>query len=73
VAAGALGAELAPGCSLATTMPITAVAPVAASTAVRVRRRRRVLALSRDRGELYWCGCLMGGDRFLVQGPVRVH
>ncbi|HWE68176.1 MAG TPA: hypothetical protein VG298_16160 [Acidimicrobiales bacterium] len=32
---------LAPECSLATTTPITAVAPVAASTTERVSRRRR--------------------------------
>jgi len=44
--------ELAPGCSFATTMPIRAVAPVAARTAKRVRRRRRTLARSRVSGEL---------------------
>jgi hypothetical protein len=48
VAPDELGDELAPGCSFATTMPSTAVAPVAASTAERVRRRRSVLARSRD-------------------------
>jgi hypothetical protein len=54
-----LGSELAPGCSLATTMPIRAVAPVAASTTDRVRRRRRRLARCRDCGVLCWFRCLM--------------
>jgi len=44
--------ELAPGCSLATTTPISAVAPVAARTAERVRRRSRRSARSRASGEL---------------------
>jgi hypothetical protein len=44
--------ELAPGCSLATTMPMRAVAPVAVRTAERVRRRSRVWARSRVSGEL---------------------
>jgi hypothetical protein len=49
VSAGAV-ALLAPGCSLATTTPINAVAPVAASTADRVSRRRRTWARSRLSG-----------------------
>ena len=49
-----LATEPAPGCSLATTIPISAVAPVAANTAERVSRRRRRLAHSRD------CGVLCG-------------
>ena len=44
--------ELAPGCSFATTTPISAVAPVVAKIAERVRRRRRTLARSRVSGEL---------------------
>ncbi len=39
--APALVAPLAPGCSLATTTPITAEAPVADRMAARVNRRRR--------------------------------
>jgi hypothetical protein len=38
----------APGCSLATTTPISTVAPAAATTAERVNRRMRRLAFSRD-------------------------
>jgi hypothetical protein len=59
-----LAGEPAPGCSLATTMPISAVAPVAASTAERVRRRKRRLTRSRD------CGVLGGFRCFMVDaGP----
>jgi hypothetical protein len=42
-----LGADPAPGCSLATTTPITAMAAVAVSTADLVRRRRSASARSR--------------------------
>jgi hypothetical protein len=59
VVAVVLAAELAPGCSLATTMPMIAVAPVAANTAERVRRRRRRLARSRDIGVLSGFGCFI--------------
>lgn len=44
-------AELTPGCSLATTRPMSTVAPLAARTATRVRRRTRRFArclLSRE-------------------------
>lgn len=50
--------ELAPGCSLATTMPISAVAPVAAITAERVRRRSRISARPRVSGVLRSFACL---------------
>jgi hypothetical protein len=46
-------AELAPGCSLAMTMPIMAEAAMAARTAARVRWRNRASVRSRDSGELY--------------------
>jgi hypothetical protein len=55
-----MSSEPAPGCSLAKTMPISAVAPVAASTAERVRRRKRRLARSLD------CGVLCGFRCFMV-------
>jgi hypothetical protein len=44
--------ELAPGCSLATTTAISAVAPAAVSAAARVRRRMRTSARWRASGEL---------------------
>jgi hypothetical protein len=42
---------LAPGCSLATTTAIAAVAPVATNVMTRVRRRTRACARRRDWGE----------------------
>ena len=47
---------LAPGCSLATTTPTSAVVPVAAIATARVRRRSRRLALWRDSTE-FLSGC----------------
>jgi hypothetical protein len=55
--------EVAPGCSLATTMPINAVAPVAAITAERVKRRSRISARRRVSGELRSLACLTGKVR----------
>jgi hypothetical protein len=51
---------LLPGCSLATTTPITAVAPVAIMTAERVRRRTRTVALCRASGVWLAGDCVMG-------------
>jgi len=42
---------LAPGCSLATTTPMTTVAPVAATTTALLNRRTRVWARSRPAGD----------------------
>jgi hypothetical protein len=67
-----LGAELAPGCSRATTTPITAMAAVAASTAERVSRRKSASARSREWGELWW-GSLIGGGCLLWLVPMRCH
>jgi hypothetical protein len=50
VCSGALPDAVAPGCSLATTMPMTTVAPVAATVASRVRKRRDVAARRRVSG-----------------------
>jgi hypothetical protein len=48
---GALPDAVAPGCSFATTRPMTTVAPVAATAASRVRNRRDVAARRRVSGE----------------------
>lgn len=48
---GALTDAVPPGCSFATTMPMTTVAPVAATAASRVRKRRDVAARRRVSGE----------------------
>jgi hypothetical protein len=65
-------AELEPGCSLATTTPISAVAPVAASTADRVRRRRRTRARSRPSGVGPSLERVMGGT-FSLGTPLSDH
>jgi hypothetical protein len=51
VCSGALPDALPPGCSFATTMPMTTVAPVAATAVSRVRKRRDVAARRRVSGE----------------------
>ena len=55
-----MASEPAPGCSLATTMPRSAVAPMAANTAERVRRRKRRWVRSLN------CGVLCGFRCFMV-------
>jgi hypothetical protein len=63
--------ELAPGCSLATTTPMSAVAPAAPTIEARVRKRTSALALRLASGELWSLRCLIGGT-----GPApwsRVH
>ena len=64
-----LAAELAPGCSFATTIPINVVAPAAATTEVRVKRRRRTCARARDSGE--FSGLFKTEARFF--SSARVH
>jgi hypothetical protein len=52
----ALRVLLEPGCSWATTTPMTTVMPVAASTATRVTMPSRVCARPRDSGVWGWLG-----------------
>jgi hypothetical protein len=63
----ALDAALTPGCSLAITTPIRAVAPVAARTAARVNRRTRASARCRAAGVLCSLGCFMRNEDFLAR------
>jgi hypothetical protein len=57
-------AALTPGCSLAITTPIRAVAPVAVRTAARVNRRTRASARWRAAGVLCSLGCFMRNEDF---------
>jgi hypothetical protein len=57
---GLFGA-LVPGCSFATTTPITAVAPAAARNDARVSRRSRTVARRLVSGELWSSGRLIAG------------
>jgi hypothetical protein len=59
----ALAAELAPGCSFATTTPMSAVPPTAARAAERVKRRKRTWVRTRVSGELRSRACLIGDGR----------
>ncbi len=53
---------LAPGCSRATTTPISAMAPAVPSTADRVTRRKRSIARPRASGEFDSFDRFMNGD-----------
>jgi hypothetical protein len=64
---GALPDAVAPGCSLATTTPMTTVAPVAASAASRVRKRRDAAARRLVSGE--WTCRVDLIDHFLALAP----
>jgi hypothetical protein len=67
-----LTAELAPGCSLATTTPISAVAPAAPTIEARVRKRTSALARRLAAGELWSLGwCLIGGTNPASWSPVH--
>jgi len=67
-----LTAELAPGCSLATTTPISAVAPAAPTIEARVRKRTSALARRLAAGELWSLGwCLIGGTTPASWSPVH--
>jgi hypothetical protein len=55
------GDELAPGCSLATMTPMSAVAPAEATIAARVRYRTSAFARRRPSGELWLRGWLIEG------------
>lgn len=62
-------ADPAPGCSFATTIPTNVVAPAAANTEARVKRRRRTCARARDSGE--FSGFFTSDAHFL--SSARVH
>jgi hypothetical protein len=66
-----LFAALAPGCSLAATIPITAVAPAAARNDARVSRRSRTVACRLVSGELWSSGSLISG--LGSHSSARVH
>jgi hypothetical protein len=55
------GDELAPGCSLATMTPMSAVAPAEATIVARVRYRTSAFARRRPSGELWLRGWLIEG------------
>jgi hypothetical protein len=66
-----LAAELAPGCSLATTKPMSAVAPAAPTIDARVRKRTRAWARCLASGELWLLACLIGGTGPASWSPVH--
>jgi hypothetical protein len=69
-----LTAELAPGCSFATTKPMSAVAPAAPTIEARVTKRTRALARRLASGELRLLGwCLIGGIGPASWSPVHTR
>jgi hypothetical protein len=67
------GGLVEPGCSSATTTPMSAVSPVAAMTAPRVRRRTLDCAFSRVSGVLGSLGSAMGRGPLLSGRPTSHH
>jgi hypothetical protein len=68
-----LGGLLEPGCSSATTTPMSAVSPAAARTAPRVRRRTLDCACARVSGVLGSLGSAMGSQPLLSERPTSHH
>ena len=68
-----LGGLLEPGCSSATTTPMSAVSPAAARTAPRVRRRTLDCACARVSGVLGSLGSAMGSRPLLSERPTSHH
>ena len=69
-----LTAELAPGCSFATTTPMSAVAPAAPTIEARVRKRTSAVARRLASGELWSLGwCLIGGSGPASWSPVHLR
>jgi hypothetical protein len=66
-----LAAELTPGCSFATTKPMSAVAPAAPTIEARVRKRTSALARRRASGELWSLGCLIEGTGPASRSPLH--
>jgi hypothetical protein len=68
-----LGGLVEPGCSSATTTPMTAVSPAAARTAPRVRRCTLDCAFARVSGVLGSLGSAMGSGPLLSERPTSHH
>ena len=68
-----LGGLLEPGCSSATTTPMSAVSPAAARTAPRVRRRTLACAFARVSGVLGSLGSAMWSRPLLSERPTSHH
>jgi hypothetical protein len=68
-----LGGLLEPGCSSATTTPMSAVSPAAARTAPRVSRRTLACAFARVSGVLASLGSAMWSRPLLSERPTSHH